>query len=116
MAEKRDKLSPKTKSPVEGQTLADLYTPVYMQFSSVGHTDMFALNMLGLQKNSANQLVLAPDPQWPSVLCIFNSLLDIMQCHDAVSGFTETPISNGFDDLLYEWISIRNKVMGEARG
>jgi hypothetical protein len=47
MAQKRDLLSPKTTSPVERQTLSDLYVPVCQQISSVSHGDMFGLNIIG---------------------------------------------------------------------
>lgn len=113
MAEKRDQLMPKTTSPVEGQTLSDFYVPVYQQFSSVSHGDMFGLNMIGLHKSSTGQLVMAPDPQWPAILCIFNCIFDIVQCHDALTGFTENPMAPLFDDLLYEWIAIRDGVIGD---
>lgn len=111
MARKRDLLSPKTTSPVEGQTLADLYTPVYQQFSSVSHGDMFGLNIIGFHKNPAGQVVMAPDPQWPAMLCIFNSMFDIIQCHDALTGFAENPMLPLFDDLLYQWIAVRDKAL-----
>lgn len=113
MAEKRDLTPPKTTSPVEGQTLVDLYVPVYSQFSSVSHGDMFGLNMIGFHKNPAGQVVMAPDPQWPALLCIFNSLFDIIQCHDALTGFAEVLLPPRFDDLLHEWIAIRDKTLGD---
>jgi hypothetical protein len=108
MARKRDALAPKTASPIEQSTLADLYTPIYQHFSSVSHGDAFGLNIIGFQKNSAAQLVMAPDPQWPAMLCIFNSMLDIIQCHDALTGFAEHPMPPVFDDLLFEWGTIRD--------
>ena len=113
MAQKRDLMPPKTASPVEGQTLADLYTAVYQQFSSVSHGDMFGLNIIGFHKNSTGQVVMAPDPEWPAVLCILNSLFDIVQCHDALTGFAEIPMLPIFDDLLYEWIAVRDKTLGD---
>ncbi|MGA8154641.1 MAG: hypothetical protein WB822_00265 [Rhodoplanes sp.] len=103
----------KTKSPVETQTLADLYTPIYAQFSSVSHCDNFGLNIIGFFENSARQLVMAPDPQWPAMLCIFNSMFDIIQCHDALTGFADKPMEPLFDDLLYEWIVVRNRTLGD---
>ena len=113
MAQKRDLLPPKTTSPVEEQTLADLYVPVYQQFSSVSHGDMFGLNIIGFHKSATGQVVMAPDPQWPALLCIFNSLFDIVQCHDALTGFTENSMLPLFDDLLHEWIAVRDKTLGD---
>jgi hypothetical protein len=113
MAQKRDALTPKTTSPVEGQTLADLYTPVYQQFSSISHGDNFGLNIIGFHKNPAGQMVMAPNPEWPAMLCIFNSMFDIMQCHDALTGFSEKPMAPLFDDLIYEWVAVRNKALGD---
>jgi hypothetical protein len=115
MAQKRDRLPPKTTSPVEGQMLSDLYTAIYQQFSSVSHGDMFGLNILGFHKNPAGQVVMAPDPEWPAMLCIFNSMFDIVQCHDALTGFADKPAQPLFDDLLYEWIAVRDKVLGNDR-
>jgi hypothetical protein len=112
MARKRDALPAKTSSPVEGQSLADLYMPVYVQFSSVSHGDNFGLNIIGFHKKTDGQVMIAPDPQWPAMLCIFNSLFDIIQCHDALTGFAEKPMTSLFDDLLYEWIAVRDKTLG----
>jgi hypothetical protein len=53
---------------------------------------------------------MGPDPQWPAMLCIFNSMFDIVQCHDALTGFTSNPMPPLFDSLLYEWIVIRDNV------
>ena len=113
MAQKRDALAPKTPSVVESQTLGDMYTPVYRQFSSVTHCDAFALNMLRLYRNPKGMLVLSVDPQWPAVLCIMNAMFDIIQAHDAVSGFGELPVMDGFDALLAEWVAVRDKSLGE---
>lgn len=109
MAEKRDKLPPKTSSVVDTQPLADLYPSVYQQFSSVSHTDMFALNMLNFFKNSAGDRVLAADPQWPAVVCVLNAMMDIVQCHDAVSGFTDKAHEKAYDDLIIEWVALRDQ-------
>jgi hypothetical protein len=111
MAQKRDALPAKTISPVEEQTLADLYTPVYAQFSSVSHGDNFGLNIIGLHENPDGQVIMAPDPQWPAMLCIFNSMFDIIQCHDALTGFAEKPMAPLFEDLLYEWIAVRDRTL-----
>ena len=116
MAQKRDVLPAKTSSPVEQQTLASLYTPVYAHFSSVSHGDNFGLNIIGFHKNLAGQVVMGPDPQWPAMLCIFNSSFDIMQCHDALTGFAEKSMAPLFDDLLYEWIAVRDETLSKEKG
>ena len=87
--------------------------PVYQQFSSVSHGDMFGLNIIGFHKSATGQVVMAPDPQWPALLCIFNSLFDIVQCHDALTGFTENSMLPLFDDLLHEWIAVRDKTLSD---
>ena len=91
----------KPTSPVEGQKLADLYTPVYQHFSSVSHCDVFGLNIIGFHKNPVSgQVELRPHPEWPAMLCILNSMFDIIQSHDALTGFAENSIPPLFDDLL----------------
>ena len=111
MAIKRDKVTPKTSSPIEGQTLADLYTPIYQHFSSVSHGDAFGLDMLRLQKSPTDTIILAPDPWWPAFLCLFNSLFDLIQCHEAVSAFPKRPQEPKFDGYLTRWLEVRDKIL-----
>ena len=68
MAAKRDALQPLADSNLDQETLSDLYTPVYRQFSSVSHFDAYGARMLGLQRAPSGEQVLAPDPWWPAIL------------------------------------------------
>jgi hypothetical protein len=114
MATKRDALPAKTKSPIEEQTLADLYTPVYQQFSSVSHGDAFGLDILRLWTNSAGVSVLSPDPWWPAFICLFNCLFDLIQCHEAVSAFPLTPKPPQLDEFLPKFITLKQKIITNA--
>jgi hypothetical protein len=105
MAKKRDALPSKVAGKVASETLADLYGPIYQQFSSVSHGDMYAIRMLELHKAPSNQIVLAPSPYWPAIICCYNALFDLIHCHEAIAseaGSNGKPI---FDDLFAEWRS-----------
>ena len=83
----------------------------YRRFSSVSHGDMFGLNIIGLHKAPDGQIVMAPDPWWPTFLCIFNSLSDLIKCHEAASRFLDEAKRGLFDDLLFGWIELRNRTL-----
>jgi len=81
MAKKRDEMQPLGQTRLAKQTLADLYSSVYRQFSSVSHFDMYSMGMVGLFPAPSGELVLAPDPWWPSFLCAYTALFDLVQCY-----------------------------------
>lgn len=110
MAAKRDGLCPADPSALDKETLLDVYVPVYQQFSSVSHCDMYGVNMLGLHKAPSGQLVLAPDPSWPAMLCAINSLFDLIQCHEAAKFLGDR--SNSFEELLGEWKKFNSEMAG----
>jgi hypothetical protein len=110
MATKRDKLMPAKPSQIDEERLADLYAPVYQQFSSVSHCDMYGVNMLGLHEAPSGQLVLAPSPWWPAMLCGFNSLFDLIQCHAAISFMGKD--STIFDEVHSRWQKLNRKMVG----
>ncbi|MBN8966134.1 MAG: hypothetical protein J0H89_12330 [Rhizobiales bacterium] len=110
MAKKRDELPSKIAGKVAAETLADLYGPIYQQFSSVSHGDMYAARMLGLHPAPTGQFVLAPDPFWPAMLCCYNALFDLIQCHESLAMFAEPGGQPTFDDLFIEWREISDHV------
>lgn len=114
MAQKRDALPPPVDTPLGNEKLADLYSAVYEQFSSVTHYDMYGVNMLGLHTAPDGQVVLAPHPSWPAVLCAYNSLFDLIQCHDAIYAFHKTKGTATLDTLFSEWRSFADKVEFEG--
>jgi hypothetical protein len=103
LARKRDELLGPGKSALDKATLADLYTPIYAQFSSVTHYDFYALQLVGLHKSPAGQWVLAPDPQWPGILCLHNALFDIIQCHEASVAYFGGTEAEEFNSLYTSW-------------
>lgn len=109
MAKKRDALPSKVKGKAGDEPLADQYVPIYQQFSSVSHGDMYAVKLVELQEVGPGQLTLAPNPNWPFVLTAQTSLFDIIQCHEALAmlGKHDTP---QFDDLCYEWHGISDRM------
>lgn len=101
IAKKRDALPSRIPCKVASESLADLYAAVYQQFSSVSHGDMYAVRMLGLHKAPNGQLVLAVDPHWPAIVCCYNSLFDLIHCHEAVA--MDGGVKPVFDELFAEW-------------
>jgi hypothetical protein len=110
MAAKRDTLPPRADTPLDQETLADLYTPVYRQFSSVTHFDAYGARMLGLHKASSGELVLAPDPWWPAILSMYDALFSLVQCHEALLAFYETERKERFSSLHARWCEACRKI------
>jgi hypothetical protein len=102
MAQKRDKLPPLSACDVAKEGLGDLYTSIYAQFSSVTHYDMYSMNILGLHKAPNGQLVLAPDPHFPSIINLHNSLFDLIQCFEATRRCIRVNLDEKFSELLKE--------------
>lgn len=105
MANKRDGLRPLWPGELGKQPLAGLYTSIYRQFSSVAHFDMYSVSMLSFYKAKNEDVVLAPNPWWPSILSLHNSLFDLIQCAEALIGFHGCSELDQFDHLFREWRS-----------
>jgi hypothetical protein len=115
MARKRDELPPLGAGMLAKQSLADLYTSVYRQFSSVSHFDMYAMRMLGFYKAPSGVLVLAPDPSWPAVACLHTALFDLIQCYEALVAFFDVKGDTAlavFNDLFAEWKISCDRLIG----
>lgn len=115
MVEKRDALPPLSECDVARETLAPLYTSIYAQFSSVTHYDMFSMNMLGLHKSPDGQMVLAPDPHWPSMISLHNSLFDLIQCFEVTRRYLEKDADSGFSSLLKDWKMCTTRIVGPPK-
>jgi hypothetical protein len=116
LVKKRDKLPALGTSIMAGQKLELWYTPVYQQFSSVSHSDMYSVALLQLHKSKAfsDRLVLAADPYWPMTLTCFNALFDIIQCFECAKGFYAKDCEEEFQELFTTWNSYTDKVFGTA--
>lgn len=112
MAMKRDKLKPVSACSVAHEKLADLYTSIYAQFSSVTHYDMYSMNILGLHKSPTGELVLAADPQFPSIINLHNALFDLVQCFEVTRRFIGADFDNKFSALHDEWRGFVGRVIG----
>lgn len=112
MARKRDALPALGSSSIATQNLALYYSPVYQQFSSVSHSDMYSAALLGLHENAAGDLILAADPHWPGTLCAFNSLFDIIQCFECAAGFYHKDCEAAFDRHFHAWHAAASKSFG----
>jgi hypothetical protein len=103
MANGRDKLPPLSDCAIARETLGDLYTSIYAQFSSVAHYDMYSMNILGLHPAPDGAPVLAADPSFPAVINLHNSLFDLIQCFEAVRRFLNADFDARFSSLLDDW-------------
>lgn len=103
MAIKRDELPPLANTKLDIATLADLYLAVYRQFSSIAHYDLYGMRMLDLHPRPDGPLVLAPDPQWPAMLCLYNALFDLIQCHEALLAFFNVKGGETFSAMYADW-------------
>lgn len=110
MATKRDALPPPNDTPLARESLGDLYAPIYRQFCSVTHYDMYGVNMLSLHAAPDGKLVLAPDPWWPAILCAYNALFDLIQCHDALTAFFKPAPTVEVEQLFLEWQELNNRL------
>jgi hypothetical protein len=103
MVEKRDKLTPLSDCAVAKERLSWMYDHIYAQFSSVTHYDMYSMTILGLLPAPDGQLVLAPDPGFPAVISLHNSLFDLIQCFEGTRRFLGVDFDSRFCALLDEW-------------
>jgi hypothetical protein len=85
------------------QQLELYYSPMYGQFSSVSHSNMCSVALLGLHKNPDGLYVLATDPNWPATLAVFNSLFDIIQCYECAGGINGKDCEKEFQSLFVRW-------------
>ena len=112
MAKKRDGMPAFGKSTMATQKLELYYAPVYAQFSSVSHSDMYSVALLTLQKAPSGGLVLAADPHWPATLACFNALFDILQCFECAAGFYGKDCEAAFQSLFEDWHGYTEKSFG----
>lgn len=103
MAQKRDALPSTSDNALGRESLADLYTPIYRQFSSASHYDMYSMNMISLQEAPSGNLVLAPDPYWPAVLLMYAALFDLIQCNEALTALYGKKDTSVLTSLHQEW-------------
>lgn len=45
---------------------------------------------------------MAPDPNWPAMLCLHNALFDIIQCREATKGYFNVDDPE-YETLFEEW-------------
>lgn len=114
LTKKRDKLAPLGDSEIARERLEHYYTPIYQQFSSVSHSDMYSVALLQLHKSKAYdaRLVLAADPYWPGILTCFNALFDIIQCFECAKGFYGKDCEAQFQELFKEWFVCMRRTIG----
>ncbi len=111
MAIKRDALPSRADTKLDAETLADLYTPIYRQFSSVSHFDAYGMQLLDLQKSPQAELVLAPDPWWPAILSSYDALFSLIQCHEALIAFYEKDSTEKFVELHDRWREAVDRIL-----
>jgi len=111
MANKRDELPSLSYCKLGKETLGDLYNGIYVQFSSVTHYDMYSMNILGFHEAPNGQLVLAPDPHFPSIINLYNSLFDLIQCFEATRRYLKVGLDEKFSAAHEEWRRHRNRVI-----
>lgn len=103
MVEQRDKLPPVGTSTVDKATLSDLYSSVYVLYSSVSHYDFYAVRLLNIFENPASEYVLAVDPFWPAMLVLQNALFDIVQCREATATLSGIDDVAAFEEMYSVW-------------
>ena len=113
MASKRDALKPLADLKLDQEGLADLYNPIYRQFSSVSHFDAYGAQILGLQRAPSGDLVLAPDPLWPAILSMYDSLFSLIQCHEALIAFYDVDQKKQFSALHVRWSEACQKFLNK---
>jgi hypothetical protein len=113
MVVKRDNLPGFGSMEIARQKLGLYYAPVYAQFSSVSHSDMYSVALLGLHKSPETDLLaLAPDPHWPATLASFNALFDIIQCYECAAGVYDRECEPQFQSLFARWHQITKRTFG----
>jgi hypothetical protein len=112
MARKRDKLAAFGTSDIATQLLEFYYAPIYQQFSSVSHSDMYSVALLELHKSPTGAFVLSADPHWPATLVTFNALFDIIQCYECAAGVYQKDCEPHFQSLFGQWHAATIKAFG----
>jgi len=103
MVEQRDKLSPVGSSTVDKATLADLYSSVYVHYSSVSHYDFYAVRLFGIHRQPSGGYELATASFWPATLVLQNALFDIIQCYEAAVTLCGPDDLAAFDEMYSIW-------------
>jgi len=103
MVKQRDALPPVGTLALDREPLADLYSSVYVHYSSVTHYDFYAVRLLALHRNPAGEHVLAVDPFWPAMLVLNNALFDIIQCREATAPKCSTEDEAAFSEFHSIW-------------
>jgi len=104
MAKLRDAAEPVGDLRLDRATLADLYTSIYRQASSISHGDHYALALLRYFSSPAGQQVLAAHPQTPAVACLHNALFDVIQCREISARYFNDQSPLDFDGLYARWV------------
>jgi hypothetical protein len=112
MANKRDALPPLSDCKLAKESVAYYYNGIYTHFSSVTHYDMYSMNILGLHKGASGQLVLAPDPHFPSIINLHNSLFDLIQCFEVTRKYLQVDFDSAFSAAHDEWRQYMRRVIG----
>jgi hypothetical protein len=113
MVVKRDNLPGFGTMEIARQKLDLYYAPIYAQFSSVSHSDMYSVALLGLHKPpEGDLLVLAADPHWPATLASFNALFDIIQCYECAAGIYGRDCEPHFQSLFARWHAVTKRTFG----
>lgn len=105
MAEARDSLPPLTSLSISHDKLADQYTGIYGQFSSVSHFDMLSLQFLKMQTAHDGRRYLGTDAHWPGLLVIQNCRMDIIQCFESLTKYYAVDAAQTFNDLYVRCLS-----------
>jgi hypothetical protein len=111
MATNRDALPALADCKLAKESLSDLYNGIYAQFSSVTHYDMYSMNILGFYEAPNGQLVLAADPNFPSIINLNNSRFDLIQCFEATRRYLKVDLDEKFSAAYEEWREYMRRVI-----
>lgn len=106
MAKMRDALPKFTELPIGRENMEFWYDPIYAQFSSVSHFDMYSIEMIGLHKAPDGKLVMAANQQWPSLLVLQNCMFDILQCFESAHAYYDVRKPEIFEGLYQQWFRL----------
>jgi hypothetical protein len=112
MAAKRDALLTDRVPCKPLRELGSYYTSIYRQFSSVSHSDMYSMTLLGLHKMpDGDGVALAPDPWWPAILSLHTSLFDIIQCSEASALEYNVDRRSEWQALFERWKECKDRMI-----
>jgi hypothetical protein len=114
MVAKRDALLNDEVPEKKWRALSSFYTPIYRQFSSISHFDMYSMRFLGLHKAPEGPLVLAPDPWWPATLMSYTALFDLIQCSEATKLVHKLDRSSDWQALFDKWKGYSERMVGKG--